>query len=274
MGDYMSMNAEKLIEILNERLRDLLMFAIRPVGERILITSHEFIDFTILDMSYNLRILTGFYHDTFPMKPINEYRSHFTAIDLDEETIQMNKDDYLMIGTRGRTLGYSHVVENIVDLKMVVRDLLLPEISFRYFHNDDRTIVFYSSTPFEVSDASENVLKLLGIKELYTKSIKFPHVVASSAGYYQLTPILYLTSNLGTTHYSYVDNDCTNQKILMKINNYFIHGFPIVCHNFEYSSIVNTSALSEACFKLVDANFKPVKLLSPMYLSITAIGVP
>ena len=63
------------------------------------------------------------------------------------------------------------------------------------------------------------------------------------------------------------------KKILMEINNYFINGFPIVCRNYEFSSIINSSALSNAWFKLVDAFFQPVKLLSPMYLSAIAKGI-
>jgi hypothetical protein len=59
----------------------------------------------------------------------------------------------------------------------------------------------------------------------------------------------------------------------MRINNHFIPGQPIVTNNFEFSSRIQSNALSDVWFKLVDANFKPVKLLNPMYLSAVAIGV-
>jgi hypothetical protein len=59
----------------------------------------------------------------------------------------------------------------------------------------------------------------------------------------------------------------------MEINNRFVHGMPINAFNMEFSSTVNTSVLSDATFQLVDANFKPVKLLSPLYISACSMGV-
>jgi hypothetical protein len=98
-------------------------------------------------------------------------------------------------------------------------------------------------------------------------------IIARSAGYMQLTPVLYLTSNIGTTVHSYIDRDVVNQKILMRINNHFISGTPIVCNNFEFTSKIPSHALTDCWFRLVDANFKPVKLLNPMYLSAIAMGI-
>ena len=58
----------------------------------------------------------------------------------------------------------------------------------------------------------------------------------------------------------------------MRINNFCIQDFPIVCYNTEFSSIITSNSLSDVWFQLVDANFKPIRLLAPMYL--TAIAIP
>ena len=59
----------------------------------------------------------------------------------------------------------------------------------------------------------------------------------------------------------------------MRINNFFIHGFPIICSNFEFTSTIESNDLSNVEFQLVDANFQPLKLHSPMYLSAIAHGL-
>jgi hypothetical protein len=103
------------------------------------------------------------------------------------------------------------------------------------------------------------------------------YIRSSSVGYFNLTPVLYLTSNLGSKCYSNDDIDSktlNNQQISMRINNYFIDGLPIIANNVEFTSIVPSSGLTNVWFRLVDANFQPIKLLSPMYLSIVVIGIP
>ncbi|KAI5501734.1 hypothetical protein TVAGG3_0876600 [Trichomonas vaginalis G3] len=84
------------------------------------------------------------------------------------------------------------------------------------------------------------------------------------------TPILYIVSNLGSKCYSNVDRNYYDQKILMRINNTFSAGLPIVHSNAEFSALVNSNTLANINLTLVDANFVPVKLLCPMYLSMTA----
>ncbi|KAI5503227.1 hypothetical protein TVAGG3_0898130 [Trichomonas vaginalis G3] len=56
----------------------------------------------------------------------------------------------------------------------------------------------------------------------------------------------------------------------MRINNTFSAGLPIVHSNAEFSTLVNSNTLASITLTLVDANFVPVKLLCPMYLSMTA----
>jgi hypothetical protein len=58
----------------------------------------------------------------------------------------------------------------------------------------------------------------------------------------------------------------------MRINNSFSANFPIISNNAEFSTMVTSNSLSDVWFQLVDANMKPIKLLSPMYISAYADG--
>ena len=93
-----------------------------------------------------------------------------------------------------------------------------------------------------------------------------------SVGFYQSTPILYLISNVGAQCYQNRDRTYFDQKIVMRIYNSFSPNLPIVCNNAEFSTLVQSNSLSNVWFKLVDANFIEIRLLSPMYF--TASGEP
>ena len=97
---------------------------------------------------------------------------------------------------------------------------------------------------------------------------------APAAGSFNLTPVLYLVSNIGAVCHTYKNGEYKNRRILMRMNNDFIHDFPITSYNYECSSIIPSNALSNVTFQLVDANFNPVKLLAPMYLMAVAIPIP
>jgi hypothetical protein len=58
----------------------------------------------------------------------------------------------------------------------------------------------------------------------------------------------------------------------MRIDNSFSANFPIISNNAEFSTLVTSNSLSDVWFQLVDANMKPIKLLSPMYISAFADG--
>ena len=58
----------------------------------------------------------------------------------------------------------------------------------------------------------------------------------------------------------------------MRIYNSFSPNLPIVCNNAEFSTLVQSNSLSNVWFKLVDANFIEIRLLSPMCLA--ASGEP
>ena len=59
----------------------------------------------------------------------------------------------------------------------------------------------------------------------------------------------------------------------MRINNSFSANFPIISNNVEFTTYVISNSLSDIWFKLVDANFHSIKLLSPIYISATGEGI-
>ena len=63
-----------------------------------------------------------------------------------------------------------------------------------------------------------------------------------------------------------------NKRVLMRINNSFSANFPVIANNAEFKVYTLSNDLSNIDFELVDARFRPVRLLSPMYLCGTIVG--
>ena len=136
-----------------------------------------------------------------------------------------------------------------------------------------KRLVLSSESKFIINDMSYNAKMVSGFyNDSFPIESEFNganyQVIAQSAGYSMLTPILYLISNLGSKCYDNIDNNYCNHKILMRVSNSFSANYPIINGNAEFSSVIPTNALSNIEFKLVDANRHPIRLLTPMYLSI------
>jgi hypothetical protein len=230
--------------------------------------------FRLADMSYRMKIVTGFYNETFPIIPITIHKIIGGKRDLDN--LILSEEDYIVLNTFERyqmdmRLNILSNDERGFMVLTLMKNLITDkDIEFQFI--DEKLEMFSRVKEFDITYMSEGIARFTGF-EVKSRSFQIHVVSAPSAGYYQLTPILYLTSNIGQTCFCYQDKDCSNQKILMRINNHFIAGHPIVTHNFDFSSRIQSNALSEITFKLVDANFQPVNLLSPMYLSAIATPV-
>ena len=59
----------------------------------------------------------------------------------------------------------------------------------------------------------------------------------------------------------------------MRVSNSFTANYPIINGNAEFASVISSNALSDIEFKLVDANRKQIRLLTPMYLSIQVTAI-
>jgi hypothetical protein len=284
-----SITVKRLVEILNSLVEDRIEI-IEWSGNRFCIRSREF-DFVIQDMSYNMKLVTGLYHEKFPMKSIKIHK--VIARENRDTSVYIGITEWVEIaftdGEEPQVIKYSpkKLYYSLVDDMMILSMMreIIPDLEFQIETNeslldDEKYLIgklgiFHRKRHFRIHSISERLQKITGLVLDGVHNVASPLniLISSSAGYYQLTPVLYLTSNVGTTCYSYKDKECINQKILMRINNHFIHGQPIVCNNFEFSSRIPSNALSDVWFRLVDANFQPVKLLNPMYLSAVATGL-
>jgi hypothetical protein len=98
-----------------------------------------------------------------------------------------------------------------------------------------------------------------------------PSIEAPAVGNPMSTPILYLKSNVGNQVFQNTTihpDTINNLMVSATIQNTFSPGYSISAMG---DAAVETSGtyLNNLNFQLVDANFQPVKLLSPMYLTIS-----
>lgn len=97
-------------------------------------------------------------------------------------------------------------------------------------------------------------------------------IQSDTVGYYLSTPILYLLTNVGN-HVFF--NEMHNSKrlqcgtVCMCLNNSFSSSFPIIASQGEIITRCSIGLASDIWFILVDANMKEVKLLNPMYITVS-----
>ena len=112
---------------------------------------------------------------------------------------------------------------------------------------------------------SEN--PITSIKEESTYSIS-----AKAIGYNNLSPVWYLLSNLGSPNIVsslYSPYESYYPSIAMKIMNQFSADQILQYTNSDFMSVSQASSLSNLRVKLVDVNLQPVKLLSPLFVTIS-----
>ena len=100
------------------------------------------------------------------------------------------------------------------------------------------------------------------------------YVRSNSVWYTNLTPVLHLTSNIAINSYRNVNNELSGSKIVMRLNNSFMPGSPIIVNNADFETTLLSNDLSSLEFTLVDAFMKEVRLLSLMFLSIHVRAIP
>ena len=133
---------------------------------------------------------------------------------------------------------------------------------------------FKASEKLYLFDASYNLKLLLGIYDqtLPIESDENGEIHCLSVGHYLSTPILYLIASIGGKCFVKDGNGYSNQRVSMRINNSFSANFPVIANNVEFKVYTLSNDLSNIDFELVDAHFKKVKLLTPLYLCGTITG--
>ena len=113
----------------------------------------------------------------------------------------------------------------------------------------------------------ENPIKCVETESTFT-------ITAKAIGYNNLSPVWYLLSNLGSPNIVsslYSPYEAYYPSIAMKIMNQFSPDQILQYSNSDFMSVSQASALSNLRVKLVDVNLQPVKLLSPLFVTISFI---
>ena len=147
---------------------------------------------------------------------------------------------------------------------------MIPKMRITIGNNDQLLII--SEEEFQITHIGPSLQKVMGFTEFGQNSVNI--IRPSALGSFNLTPVLYLVSNIGAVCHTYKNREYKNRKILMRIHNNFIQDFPITSYNHEFSSVIPSNTLSDVTFQSVDANFNQIRLLAPMYLIAAAIPIP
>ena len=124
-----------------------------------------------------------------------------------------------------------------------------------------QTLGFY----YKKDISTENPIECVKTDSTYT-------ITAKAIGYNNLSPVWYLLSNLGSPNIVsslYSPYESYYPSIAMKIMNQFSADQILQYSNSDFMSVSQASALSNLRVKLVDVNLQPVKLLSPLFVTIS-----
>ena len=188
--------------------------------------------------------------------------------------ILLDDNDYIEIDDEKYYIYEYYSDLNAISVSLLLSKLL-EDIWIKVYTDNVNRLVFESTAllDFSITGASYNMKQVTGLYNSRFPIISNDNIIyMKSLGFFQSTPILYLVSNVGAKCYQNKDRVYYDQKIVMRIYNSFSPNLPIVCNNAEFSTIVSSNALSNVWFRLVDANFIPIKLTSPLYLSASGEG--
>ena len=143
-------------------------------------------------------------------------------------------------------------------------------ITFDVTINDTGLLTIKADKEFEIVNASHNVRMILGLyhSTFPIKSID-KKINCNSIPYMSFGNVLYLTCR--TDMICSVNSNNGNEETLSiayKTNEILYPGFPVNCKIPGKWSVIHSSQLNQLEFTLVDFQFIPVKLHSPLYITI------
>jgi len=213
-----------------------------------------------------------------------------TSLTTNCNIVTLSTDDYITINDKKYVFTGDYTDLNSQSFRILLNNVI-KDSGVEASVDEACRFTFTSTSMFKINNCSYNVMLLAGLYsatfplnadsttttsgETTTTSYTYK---AQSAGYYLLTPILYLLSNLGNQSYrpigrsSLTDdisyNAMSSSKIVLRINNSFSANYPIVVNNGEFATTICSNDLSHLEFTLVDANMKEVRLLNPIYVTL------
>ncbi len=203
-----------------------------------------------------------------------ESRFIVTSLTTNCNIIVLSSDDYFTLNSVQYYFTDDYTTMDVDTLVGLMNALVADSTSFTFAYDTCSRVNVTSSetTEFELTDASYNVKLLLGITNTTLPLISNDLTIQlTDVGAFLSTPVLYLTSNIGYNSYKNLTDTgyLTSMKIVMRINNSYSSSYPIFATNGDFNVTVPSADLSNAQFILTDANYVEVKLLNPLYITIT-----
>lgn len=245
---------------------------------------NETIDYTVYstDVNHYNRIKCSL------MSPITKYSTMIvTCFTANCDIVVLNKDDYIMINKEKYSLETDYTNLNKETLSGLLNELFGENSDLETVINtkvdEAGRFVFSSHSNFTINDMTYNFKLIMGFynttfpitSDFYDEEENEYSIRSNSSGFNLLTPILYLTSNIAMQSYRNINaHEVTGAKIVMRLDNSFSPGYPIVVNNADFETTIPSNDLSALELTLLDANMKEVQLLSPMYLSIHVRALP
>lgn len=207
-----------------------------------------------------------------------------TSLTTNGDIIVLANDDYIMINGKQYCLGNDYTNLDRVTFSSLLEKLFNDSnVDIHLSFDDANRLIIYSLEKFVIERATYNMTLLTGLYNAkfplyaeYNETTNRYYIRANSVGFTMSTPVLYLVCNVGIQSYRNVNrtNEISGAKIVMRLNNSFMAGQPIIVVNADFITTILTNDLSNLQYTLVDANMKEIKLLTPMYITIQVIGVP
>lgn len=240
------------------------------------------LDYTIssVDYEHNNRIYTNI------TSPNTEYcKMTITSLTTIANFIVLDKKDYITINNNTYYINEDYSDVNTASLVELLNDLIAVQkpsldVDIGVYYDTCSRIYFTSMNELIINDCSYNLKLMLGLVNVQLP-VKSNHMqdlhqklLCPDVGLYLSTPVLYLACNLGSNSYKNTTSSYTSNRILMRLTNSFFAKQPICNPNGDYTTTVRSSDLSDVRFTLIDANYREVKLLSPMFLTVQIEPIP
>ena len=197
--------------------------------------------------------------------------------------VVIEEDDYIQINGKKYYFNNQYSEVNSTSFAELLNSIIA-ETNITVETDMCERLVFSSSNSlnfFTINSCSYNILQLTGlygtalpITSSYNPETKLYEIICESVGNYLSTPVLYIVSNLGKSSYRNLNNDINISKIILRINNSFSANYPIIVNNADFEVDINCSDLSHLTLTLVDANLHEIRLLNPMYITISIQPIP
>ena len=159
------------------------------------------------------------------------------------------------------------------DLNTLLSGALVGEslpLTLSVAYNDNGLLCFEGDRDFRIIDASHRVRLLFGLYNSSFPLISTDNVIeVQSAPICGLDNILYLTSKYDNVCITNADKGKEEiLSIAYKVNELIVQGFPINSKLPGLWNFVNSSQMNHLEFELVDFQFNPVVLHSPLHITL------